>query len=129
MVALSFGFATMTEVSSRNLSFTADPTVVLPPHDSLFLRTIAAKVMIHKEPARRGSGPCSTVKWLRERGQLYLLAAFATGKIASFALSNGIIRKVSAVSVGVAVSFNSGCRAQVFECTHLHNLVDCEPLG
>ena len=30
MEALSFGFATMTEVSSRNLSFTADPNVILP---------------------------------------------------------------------------------------------------
>lgn len=127
MGALSSGFATMMEVSSRTLLFTADPTVVLPSSRFTFLRTIEAKVMIHKELARRGSGPCSTVKWLRERGQLYLLAAFATGKIASFALSNGIIRKISAVSVGVSVSFHPGCRLQVFECTHQHNLVDCEP--
>lgn len=63
-----------------------------------------AKVMIHKEQARRGSGPCSAVKWIRERSQLYLLTAFSTGKIASFALSNGAMRKISAVSIGVAVS-------------------------
>jgi hypothetical protein len=70
----------------------------------LCARRVTAKVMIHKEQARRGSGPCSAVKWIRESGQLYLLTAFSTGKIASFALSSGAMRKISAVSIGVAAS-------------------------
>jgi hypothetical protein len=36
-------------------------------------------------------------------GQLHLFAGFATGKVASFTLQDGSMRKASAVSVGVAV--------------------------
>jgi WD40 repeat protein len=61
------------------------------------------KVMIHKEPARRGAGPCSAVRWTEEAGETYLFAGFANGKIASFALSNGTLLKISAVSIGTAV--------------------------
>ena len=62
------------------------------------------KVVIHKEPARRGSGPCSVVKWSSEGGKQTLFAGFATGKVASYTLSDGQIRRASAASVGVAVS-------------------------
>lgn len=76
---------------------------LLIPYSIHFI-SLLAKVMIHKEQVRRGSGPCSAVKWIREKGQLILLTSFSTGKIASLALSNGAIRKISAVSVGVPVS-------------------------
>lgn len=79
--------------------------------------------MIHKEQARRGSGPCSAVKWIRERGQLHLLTSFSTGKIASYALSNGAMRKISAVSVGVAVSLSvSFAQELVFDYTVMHRV-------
>ena len=61
------------------------------------------KVVIHKENARRGSGPCSVVKWSTVAGQLHLFAGFATGKVASFSLVDDSLRKASVVSVGVAV--------------------------
>lgn len=61
------------------------------------------KVVIHKEQARRGSGPCSVVKWSLGGGKLHLFTGFATGKVASFTLSNDSMRKVSAASVGVAI--------------------------
>lgn len=61
------------------------------------------KVVIHKEQARRGSGPCSVVKWSMGGSRLHLFAGFATGKVASFTLSNDSMRKVSAASVGVAI--------------------------
>jgi hypothetical protein len=78
--------------------------------------------MIHKEQVRRGSGPCSAVKWIRERGQLHLLTSFSTGKIASFALSDGSIRKISAVSVGVAVSSSTpACAVYVVESFLMHD--------
>ena len=63
------------------------------------------KVVIHKEPARRGSGPCSVVKWSFEAGRLTLFTGFATGKVASFTLIDGSMRKASAASVGVAVRY------------------------
>ena len=68
------------------------------------LHSDGVKVVIHKEPARRGSGPCSVVKWSREGNQLTLFTGFATGKVASFTFSGGSMRKASAASVGVAVS-------------------------
>ena len=61
------------------------------------------KVVIHKETARRGSGPCSAVKWCENHGHTYLFAGFSTGKLASYELCNGGLTRVSAVSVGVAV--------------------------
>jgi factor associated with neutral sphingomyelinase activation len=61
------------------------------------------QVVIHKEAARRGSGPCSVIQWSAESGQLTLFTGFATGKVASQLLVDGSIRKASAASVGVAV--------------------------
>jgi factor associated with neutral sphingomyelinase activation len=61
------------------------------------------QAVIHKEPARRGSGPCSVVKWSSEGGRLNMFTGFATGKVASYALADGALRKASAASVGVAV--------------------------
>ncbi len=61
-------------------------------------------VVIHKEPSRRGAGPCSAVKWICEAGYIHLFAGFSTGKVASFTLAEGMLRKASAVSLGVAVS-------------------------
>jgi hypothetical protein len=68
------------------------------------LHSDGVKVVIHKEPARRGSGPCSVVKWASESGgRLNLFTGFSTGKVASFTLLDGSMRKASAASVGVAV--------------------------
>ncbi|KAG7359797.1 Beige/BEACH domain containing protein [Nitzschia inconspicua] len=61
------------------------------------------QVVIHKEAAKRGSGPCSVIQWSAEKGQLSLFTGFATGKVASYVLVDGSIRKASAASVGVAV--------------------------
>jgi len=67
------------------------------------LHSDGVQVVIHKEPARRGSGPCSVIKWSSEGGRLSLFTGFATGKVASYALVDGSIQKASAASVGVAV--------------------------
>jgi len=61
------------------------------------------KVVIHKEQAKRGSGPCSVLKWSTMNGKLHLFTGFSTGKVASFTLKDGSMRKISAASVGVAV--------------------------
>jgi len=42
---------------------------------------------------------------------LFLLTSFSTGKITSFSLSNGVMRKISAVFVGVTVSSSCKCLA------------------
>lgn len=68
------------------------------------LHSDGVKVVIHKEPARRGSGPCSVVQWSTSAGgRLHLFTGFATGKVASFNLVDGGMKKASAASVGVAV--------------------------
>lgn len=68
------------------------------------LHNDGVKVVIHKEPARRGSGPCSVVQWSTGLdGKLHLFTGFATGKVASFTLVDGSMKKASAASVGVAV--------------------------
>ncbi|KAL3940086.1 MAG: hypothetical protein SGBAC_005296 [Bacillariaceae sp.] len=61
------------------------------------------KVVIHKDQAKRGSGPCSVLKWSTMNGKLHLFTGFSTGKVASFTLKDGSMKKVSAASVGVAV--------------------------
>jgi Beige/BEACH domain len=63
------------------------------------------RVVLHNEPARRGSGcSCSVVKWVPEGGSLHLFCAFSTGKVASYTLVDGkSLQRVDAVSVGVAV--------------------------
>jgi hypothetical protein len=68
------------------------------------LHSDGVNVVIHKEPARRGSGPCSVVKWSSSGNQMTLFTGFATGKVASYTLTDGAMRKASAASVGVAVS-------------------------
>ena len=64
----------------------------------------AVKTVIHNEPAKRGSGPCSVLKWCTEGGKINLFTGFSTGKVASFTLEAGALRKRSALSFGVAVS-------------------------
>lgn len=67
------------------------------------LHSDGVQVVIHKEPSRRGSGPCSVVKWSSEGGKLTMFAGFATGKVASYSLVDGAMRKASVASVGVSV--------------------------
>jgi factor associated with neutral sphingomyelinase activation len=62
-----------------------------------------AKVVIHKEPAKRGSGPCSAVKWTKDQGEVFLFAGFSTGRLSSFILAQGSLIRVGAVSLGVPV--------------------------
>jgi hypothetical protein len=64
---------------------------------------ILVTTVIHNEPAKRGSGPCSVLKWSTEGGQINLFTGFSTGKVASLTLEGGILRKESALSFGVAV--------------------------
>lgn len=61
------------------------------------------QVVLHNEAAKRGLGPCSVVQWVAEGGNLHLFAAFSTGKVASYTLTDGKLRRVGAVSVGVAI--------------------------
>jgi len=61
------------------------------------------QVLIHNEPARRGSA-CSVVKWISEGGKLHLLCAFSSGKLASYALDDDLLHRESAVSVGVPIT-------------------------
>lgn len=62
------------------------------------------KTVIHNEPAKRGSGPCSVLKWCTEEGKINLFTGFSTGKVASLTLQGGNLRKESALSFGVAVN-------------------------
>jgi len=65
------------------------------------LHSNGVQVVIHKEPSRRGS--CSVVKWSSAGGRLTLFTGFSTGKVASYSLVDGTMRKGSVASVGVAV--------------------------
>lgn len=68
------------------------------------LHSDGVKVVIHKEPARRGSGPCSVVQWSAgSGGKMHLFTGFATGKVATYTLLDGGMKRASAASVGVAV--------------------------
>jgi len=70
------------------------------------------QVVLHKEVAKRGSGPCSVVHWVSHGGNLFLFTAFSTGKVASYALVDGNrLESRNAVSVGVAIlsmSYSNG---------------------
>lgn len=62
------------------------------------------QVVLHKEAARRGSGPCSVVQWVSSGGTLHMFAAFSTGKVASYSLVDGrVLERRNAVSVGVSI--------------------------
>jgi factor associated with neutral sphingomyelinase activation len=61
------------------------------------------KVVIHNEPARRGSGACSVIKWASVGGSLHLFVAFSAGMVTSYSLTDGTLKRDNAVSVGVAV--------------------------
>ena len=77
------------------------------------------QVQIHNEPAKKGSGPCSVVKWASEGGAILLYTAFSTGKLVSYALADGSLQRKSAVSVGVAVSamvYMHGASALLLGC-------------
>ena len=68
------------------------------------LHNDGVKVVVHKEKARRGSGPCSVLQWSTDlNGKVTLFAGFATGKVASFSHFAGGMKKASAASVGFAV--------------------------
>jgi factor associated with neutral sphingomyelinase activation len=62
------------------------------------------QVLIHKEPARKGGGQCSVVKCVAVAGKLHLYAAFSNGRLASYTLVGGTLRRESAVSLGVAIT-------------------------
>jgi factor associated with neutral sphingomyelinase activation len=62
------------------------------------------QVLIHSEPAKLGGGACSVVKWVSTGGNLYLLAASAAGRLSSFALVDGALRRENAVSLGIAIT-------------------------
>jgi factor associated with neutral sphingomyelinase activation len=68
-----------------------------------FLHSDGVQVVIHKEPAKRGAGPCSVIKWSSEGGKLTLFTGFNTGKVASYSLIDGSMRRASVASVGVSV--------------------------
>lgn len=62
------------------------------------------QVVIHNEPPKRGSGPCSVVKWVSSGGTLHMFAAFSTGKVAAYSLVDDIrLERRNAVSVGVSI--------------------------
>jgi len=61
------------------------------------------QVVIHKEPAKRGAGPCSVIKWSSEGGKLTLFTGFNTGKVASYSMIDSSMRRASVASVGVSV--------------------------
>jgi len=67
------------------------------------LHSDGVKVVIHNEPAQRGSGPCSVVRWSVETGRTHLFTGFSTGKVASYTLEDGVLKRENAVSFGVAV--------------------------
>lgn len=62
------------------------------------------QVLINTEPARKGGGPCSVLRWVSEGGKLYLFAAFSSGRLTSYTLVEGLLLRNSAVSLGVAVT-------------------------
>lgn len=80
------------------------------------VHTDGVQVVLHKEPPKRGAGPCSVVKWIHSStdDKLHLLAAFSTGSLTSYALTfsatghptstSTSLRRQSGVSVGVPVS-------------------------
>ena len=68
------------------------------------LHSDGVTTVIHNEPAKRGSGPCSVLKWSTEEGKINLFTGFSTGKVASFTLEGGMLKRQSAVSFGVAVT-------------------------
>ena len=79
------------------------------------LHNDGVQVLIHKEipspskqqqqeGSRSGAGPCSVVRWVStDSGHLHLFTAFATGKVASYTLLDGKLKRESAVSIGVPV--------------------------
>jgi factor associated with neutral sphingomyelinase activation len=69
------------------------------------LHSDGVQVLIHKEQqSRKGSGPCSVMQWASSHGNLYLFAAFATGKLVSYSLNEGTLQRVNAVSLGVPIT-------------------------
>ena len=70
------------------------------------IHTDGFQVLVHKEPSKRGAGPCSAVQWVQTvDGGLHLFCSFSTGKVAAYSLADQSSRLVSAaaVSVGVAI--------------------------
>lgn len=67
------------------------------------LHSDGVQVLIHKEPAKPGSGACSVLKWACEGGSLRLFAAFSGGKIAAYKLISRSLKRENAVSIGFAI--------------------------
>jgi factor associated with neutral sphingomyelinase activation len=62
------------------------------------------QVLIHSESARKGSGQCSVVKCASVGGKVHLFAAYSDGKLASYTLVEGSLRRESALSLAVAIT-------------------------
>ena len=61
------------------------------------------QVLIHSESARKGSGQCSVVKCASVGGKVHLFAAYSDGRLASYTLVEGGLRRECALSLGVAI--------------------------
>jgi WD40 repeat protein len=68
------------------------------------IHTDGVQVLIHKETARRGLGPCSVVKLVVESEKLHLFTASSTGRLVSYSIGDDTLKRDSAVSIGVAVT-------------------------
>ena len=64
----------------------------------------SAKVVIYKEPPKRGSGPCTSLKWSTGTTDPVLFAGFSTGRLSTYKLISGAVERVNSVSLGIAVS-------------------------
>jgi factor associated with neutral sphingomyelinase activation len=62
------------------------------------------QVLIHSESARKGSGQCSVVRCASVGGKVHIFAAYTDGRLISFTLVEGALRRESAMSLGVAIT-------------------------
>ena len=62
------------------------------------------QVLIHSESARKGSGQCSVVKCASVGGKVHIFAAYADGRLTSYTLLEGSLRRESAMSLAVAIT-------------------------
>lgn len=104
MARLLCGYAMTMEVSFDSMPYNRCFACLVWFAHSMYSFLAIVKEVIHKEPVRRGAGPCSAVKWMSDGGEKYLLTCFSSGKVASFALNDHKLRPLSAVSLGVPVT-------------------------
>lgn len=62
------------------------------------------QVLIHSESARKGNGQCSVVKCASVGGKVHIFAAYSDGRLASYTLVEGSLKRESAMSLGVAIT-------------------------